>query len=256
MSSYTPKVFAHRGSNKIAPENSKAAFDLALLEGADGFETDIQFSKDSIPLLWHDDEMERIGMPLKTVNQYLWDELELLDISMLSEEFHRYSGLLRLEEFLNLYYKKVHLLLEIKEMNKVEAHIQLKNIKTTINRLLAASIAPQKLMISSFELPLLVMLNELYPKSFIIANTEKKEIADNLADFVKSYPFISGICLEKNLADKNTIEKAKELGLKSLVYTCNSPEEIKKALESKVDIIISDTPGECRKQINKQLSKK
>ena len=56
----TPLVIAHRGDSVHAPENSLAAFDLALSQGADGIELDVRSSKDNIPVVFHDASLRRI----------------------------------------------------------------------------------------------------------------------------------------------------------------------------------------------------
>ena len=255
-SDYSPKVFAHRGSNKLAPENSKPAFDLGLIEGAGGFETDIQFSKDSVPLLWHDDEMKRIGMPNKSIHQYLWEELELLDISLLSNQFHRFCGLMSLDQFLHSYYGKIPLLFEIKEMPEIEAPIIESNIRIFLNRLIAAYIKYDAVMISSFDITLLKLINKLSKNNFLVANIRPENAPKNLKNFIKENSFLKGICLDKSLIDSEAITVAKKLGLKTLAYTCNSEDDLIPVLASKVDIIISDIPGECTKTINRILNNK
>lgn len=66
-----PRIFAHRGftlrgSNQIADENTLEAFDLALTEGADYIESDVQVTKDSIAVLFHDPTLKRLtGKPTK-----------------------------------------------------------------------------------------------------------------------------------------------------------------------------------------------
>jgi glycerophosphoryl diester phosphodiesterase len=50
----SPILFAHRGARAHAPENSLAAFDLALKLGANGIETDAWLSKDGVVVLDHD----------------------------------------------------------------------------------------------------------------------------------------------------------------------------------------------------------
>lgn len=255
-SDYSPKVFAHRGSNKLAPENSKPAFDLALIEGADGFETDIQFSKDSVPLLWHDDEMKRIGMPNKSTNQYLWEELELLDISLLSNNFHRFCGMVSLDSFLHSYYGKIPLLFEIKEMPKVEDSLVEKNIKIFLNRLIAAYIKYDSVMISSFDITLLKLINKFSKINFLVANIRASNNPKNFEEFIKENQFLKAICLDKSLITPDTITTAKNFGLKTLAYTCNSEDDLTPILASKVDIIISDIPGECKKMVNRILNNK
>jgi len=46
--------FAHRGASADAPENTLAAFSLALELGANGLESDVWLSADGVPVLDHD----------------------------------------------------------------------------------------------------------------------------------------------------------------------------------------------------------
>ena len=55
------KIFAHRGSSLIWPENTLLAFDKAHECGATGFETDLRLSRDEEIILSHDDDLTRIG---------------------------------------------------------------------------------------------------------------------------------------------------------------------------------------------------
>ena len=50
---------AHRGANTVAPENTLVAFREALAIGVDGFELDIQLSGDNVPVVIHDEKLER-----------------------------------------------------------------------------------------------------------------------------------------------------------------------------------------------------
>ena len=47
-------VLAHRGYHAELPENTLAAFEAAVALGADGIETDIQVTRDGVPVLFHD----------------------------------------------------------------------------------------------------------------------------------------------------------------------------------------------------------
>ena len=47
-------VLAHRGYHAELPENTLAAFDAALGQGADGVETDVQVTREGTPILFHD----------------------------------------------------------------------------------------------------------------------------------------------------------------------------------------------------------
>ena len=53
------QVWAHRGASGHAPENTLEAFRLAVAMGADGVELDVQLSSDGIPVVIHDETLER-----------------------------------------------------------------------------------------------------------------------------------------------------------------------------------------------------
>lgn len=60
-----PRIFAHRGltysdNNQVADENTLKSFELALAAGADYLESDIQVTKDQIPVLFHDSDLKRL----------------------------------------------------------------------------------------------------------------------------------------------------------------------------------------------------
>ncbi|MGH7517899.1 MAG: glycerophosphodiester phosphodiesterase family protein [Gemmatimonadales bacterium] len=52
-------VIAHRGASAHAPENTMAAFDLALRQGADALELDVRLSRDGVPIVLHDPTLDR-----------------------------------------------------------------------------------------------------------------------------------------------------------------------------------------------------
>ena len=52
-------IWAHRGASNVAPENTLAAFGAALEAGADGIELDVHLSRDGVPVVLHDDTLER-----------------------------------------------------------------------------------------------------------------------------------------------------------------------------------------------------
>lgn len=54
------EIFAHRGASGYAPENTMDAFKLAVKQGAEGIELDIQLSKDGIPVVIHDETIDRV----------------------------------------------------------------------------------------------------------------------------------------------------------------------------------------------------
>jgi len=54
-----PALIAHRGASTLAPENTLAAAELAVVNQAFGFETDVRITLDGVPVLMHDKTLER-----------------------------------------------------------------------------------------------------------------------------------------------------------------------------------------------------
>ena len=52
-------IIAHRGASSYAPENTIAAFDLALQMGASHLELDVHLSRDGSLVIIHDDVVDR-----------------------------------------------------------------------------------------------------------------------------------------------------------------------------------------------------
>lgn len=80
------KIFAHRGFSYKYPEATRAAFEGALLVGADGFECDVRLTRDNVAVCFHDRTLERIAGQKKSIAQTSYDELiRITEVMRLSE---------------------------------------------------------------------------------------------------------------------------------------------------------------------------
>ncbi|MEN8376645.1 MAG: glycerophosphodiester phosphodiesterase family protein [Gemmatimonadota bacterium] len=73
------ELIAHRGLSARAPENTLAALRLALDEGADALEWDVQASADGVPILLHDATLDRTTSGLGPADALSLQELRSLD---------------------------------------------------------------------------------------------------------------------------------------------------------------------------------
>lgn len=76
----TTKIWAHRGASGHAPENTLPAFELAHMLGADGIELDVQLTKDGVPVVIHDERVDRVSDGRGWVKDFCLEELRTLDV--------------------------------------------------------------------------------------------------------------------------------------------------------------------------------
>ena len=74
-----PAVFAHRGSSVYAPENTLAAFRLAVEQGADAIEFDAKLSADGQVVIIHDQTLQRTAGAPGKVGETSLAEMKKLD---------------------------------------------------------------------------------------------------------------------------------------------------------------------------------
>ncbi len=74
-----PKVVAHRGGGRLAPENTLAAMQCGLDYGFRAVEFDVMLSKDAVPVLMHDPEFGRTVAGSGSVSNTLAQALTEMD---------------------------------------------------------------------------------------------------------------------------------------------------------------------------------
>lgn len=108
-------LYAHRGASAEAPENTLAAFRRALEAGADGVELDVHLSADGVPVVIHDDTVERTTDGAGPVAFFAAESLRELDAGgWFAPEFAG-EPLPTLEETLHLLAGKLRINIEVKE---------------------------------------------------------------------------------------------------------------------------------------------
>lgn len=75
----TPLVLGHRGCAGEAPENTLLSFERALAQGADILESDVQYTRDAVPVLLHDDDVIRTTDAAGAIRDFDSSELARLD---------------------------------------------------------------------------------------------------------------------------------------------------------------------------------
>jgi glycerophosphoryl diester phosphodiesterase len=93
-----PVIFAHRGASAHAPENTLAAFELALRQGADGIELDAKLSADGHVVVIHDETVDRTTDGRGKVSKLSLAALRELDAGGFFSEQYRDESIPTLDE--------------------------------------------------------------------------------------------------------------------------------------------------------------
>lgn len=146
-------IWAHRGYSAVAPENTLAAFRAAETAGADGIELDIQLSRDGIPVVLHDETVDRTTDGRGTASDFTLPELRELDAGFWFDPAFAGEPLPSLEEVLAWAEGRLRLNLEIKAAAAGRAILDL-----------LPSFPRVRLLISSFDHSLLESLHRARPE--------------------------------------------------------------------------------------------
>ena len=148
-----PQVIAHRGSSAANPDNSWAAFESALADGADVIECDVQSTRDGVLVIRHD--------------LMLWDRL-VCDLSVAQLEAAE-PGTIRFGEFLDWAQQvPIGLLVEMKDPDTAQA----------VSAMVAASPACERIVVGGFHGPALALVKAAEPlvrTSFMVGSVMAAE---------------------------------------------------------------------------------
>jgi glycerophosphoryl diester phosphodiesterase len=232
-------IFAHRGASKEAAENTRSAFDRALGYATDGIETDVQLTRDEITVLWHDRFLDKVGLPKNHIDDFNYRQLKSMQIigQPASKE---YAGIMSLQAFVDTYRKRCRLLIEIKnrEWESILRH-EIK-VRQTLN-----IVGPERndsILVSSFNLASLIYAHHYRPDIPLIYNLEPENAIAETRYALAAQPFLHGFCVPISDLDDALADLLQAHNKCMAVYTCNSDEEISKALKCGADILISDLP--------------
>lgn len=152
-----PYVMAHRGNQVLCPENTLAAFQKALEEGADILETDLQVASDGVLMCIHDATVDRT-----TDGQGEVAKLSLVELKRLSASYG-YQGFAEeriptLTELIEITPETVALALELKS-----DQFLLKEVASRLVKAIDRLGVRERTVMLSFSLPRLHSVRSIAP---------------------------------------------------------------------------------------------
>ena len=215
---------AHRGASQDAPENTLAAFDLAIEQGADMIETDLHLLRDGAIALYHDDEIGGVAVGA-------------LGLAELRERLPRAPTL---QETLDRCGARIPFNLEIKSPPTGDyAGLEKRVLREIAQRGLLA-----RTLFSSFSDSVLAKLRELEPQARLGTLVWVRQPGKPIER--ASRVGAEAVHLHVALASETAVSDAHAAGLRVNVYTVDVPEVQLRLRGYGVDGIFTNAPGKLR----------
>jgi glycerophosphoryl diester phosphodiesterase len=241
-----PWVIAHRGARDEAPENTLTAFERALAYPVDGIEMDVQMSADGILVLHHDPTLHRISGRRNRIADLGFRQLQELDWGVWFDSDFKGETVPLLDQVLEDFGSRTRLMIEIKVQPADWKSGRIQSIIDKVMRLLANranTLSIDNIFILSFDSEVLQSAYRIAPQWRYVLNLNEKNPEVISAESSDAWGWLWAIDARINRLSKPLVRWAKDRRLKMFTYTCNSPRQVKKAIQLGVDAIISDRPG-------------
>jgi len=233
-----PRVIGHRGGGSQAPENTLAGIRKAAQLGYQGVEFDAMLSADKVPLLIHDETLERTTSGHGAVAETPHSSIAKLDAGAWFGAAYRGERVPTLELAARLCIE-LHIWanVEIKPAGGIEAETGAVVARTAQALWHGASPAP---LLSSFRREALEAARAAAPelnRGYLTDRIEPHSI-----EAAKSLGCISLHCNWKYLTRAQAIE-TRRAGCRLLCYTVDDPEVARRLFSWGVDAIFTDNLG-------------
>jgi glycerophosphoryl diester phosphodiesterase len=236
-----PIIMAHRGASAVAPENTLAAFNIAVSMGADAVEMDVKLTSDKEVVVIHDRSVNRTTNGSGEVKYLTFKEIRMLDAGYKFSS--RYSG------------EKIPGLREIcaNLKGKIILNIELTNYGTFLDALplkvaeIISEYEMQKeVLISSFNVFNLIRFHHYMPfvqLALIVGHGSQSRLISVLFGgrfaINSIHPHFSKLVPE-------IVNGYRKRFLRIHPWTVNGVEDMRSMLTQKVDGIITDYPDIAR----------
>ena len=259
FSTHAPFIIGHRGASKVAPENTLAAFERALQDGADGIEFDVRLARDGVPVVIHDATLRRTGGIDARIASLSASELGATDVgSWFNRRFPQRARVEYTREVVPTLSRVFERIAARCQVLYVELKCEGCEITPLVERVVAdvrAARVESRVVIESFNLDVIREAKRLAPELRTAAAFERQPervflpprsllrkanacLADELA-------------LQRSLVNRRTVEAAASARLHIAVWTVDQPSWIKRAITLGLRAVITNDPAGMRAALNR-----
>jgi glycerophosphoryl diester phosphodiesterase len=240
-----PLVIAHRGASAEAPENTIAAFELAIAHGADGIELTVHLSMDDQPVVIHDFTLERTTDGVGRVRDQTVRELKRLDAGGWRGARFQGQRIQTLQEMFERFRERTRFWIEVSGGFDRGRDLE-ERVVSTIE---IYDVIERALVLSS---------NQEALDRIRVLNPEIRlglRLADPRGEGpTPSRTTIQAVCADARLVTDEALRAIRRAGLDCYVWTVNKPAQMDRLVGLGVSGIITDRPDELRARLDPSSS--
>lgn len=228
----SPLVIAHRGASAARPENTLAAYELAVSQRADMIEIDLHRTRDGAIVVTHDEQLAGLGGHGE-IAEATAEEVRSLDAG-------GGERVPLLEEVLDRFGARIPFNLELKRGTKAEYDgLERATLESVVGRRLLPN-----MLFSSFYDPVLARLRALSEEARIglLVSRRFPHRAVARARALRA----EALHPEDSLVTAALVDEAHDAGLAVYVYTVDDPAEMRRMLDLGVDGLFTNHPDRMR----------
>lgn len=231
------RVMAHRGFSSQAPENTLASFKKAVDYGCPWVELDVQLTADNVPVVIHDQELERCTSGKGKVGDYTLTEIKQFSAGNWFDPNFSQETIPTLEAVLNLAKStNTCVNIELKPYPGDDEYLLCQQVAKCIN---SVGIDADQLLFSSFSVSALQQIKKVLPE--IRRGLLWEEMPDDAFHILNDLEAFSVHCDYRHL-NENQARAIKKHGYDIYCYTPNNPMDVQSFWIWGVDMMITDMP--------------
>lgn len=242
---FHPPVIAHRGASGYAPENTLSAFTKAAQLGVKWIEFDVMLTADNIPVIFHDESLERTTNDHGLIADRSYAYLQTVDAGRWFDPIYSYEKIPSLRQVLQ-FLENTHLSANI-EIKAPHGHEE-----ALVTRVLA-EVSPYltaknfTFLFSSFSIDALHCLRKYSPDCYL--GLLMHEWLPNWKMLCKSLNCVS-VHVNQEILNERRVHEIKATDRALLSYTVNVPERAQELFSYGVDAVFTDVPDKILSNIN------
>ena len=232
-----PSIIGHRGACGYAPENTLESINTAADMGVEWVEIDVKLTKDDVPIIFHDDTLDRTTNGSGPVAERTWQEIKDLEAGSWFGDSFTGIAVPSLEQAIDvLIDRNLGLNLKIASSPGREKE----TAEVALDMLSHYWDDHDKLLISSTSYVSLEVAHDMahgWPRGFIM-DDDWHENWEELAKYLHA----AVISLNGNMAEREHVEAIIDADYPVLAYTINEPLTARELQTWGVDCILTDVP--------------